>query len=249
MRRLARAREEDERGGSNKSWKRKNAPPIVEEGLEAIRNRKGKKARVAIIRNFTLKPMRTIAPVLRCDPDRLERIRIKERANKEFEVHLSSSSSDPRSVELAEEYRSISSATSTMAKSTATPRSRANEFQTAKQQLKRKDFDKQIQQDIALQASRPAKKMRTSDAKPNHAIRNSWSVGRGLQDQCDTASSSARKHLRIEDDVHQSQRVSEFKIARENPIKMRCSGSCPRGDRNSEPPEGAQLCQFGGPSD
>ena len=132
MRRLARAREEDERGGSNKSWKRKNAPPIVEEGLEAIRNRRGKRARVTTTRNFTPKPMKTMAPVLRCDPDRLERIRIKERANKEFEVHLSSISSDPKSVELADEYRSTSYATSTMAKSTATTRSRANQFQTAK---------------------------------------------------------------------------------------------------------------------
>ena len=57
-----------ERGGSKNSWKRKNAPPIVEEGIEAIRNRKGKKARATADRNFTLKPMRTLAPVLRCDP-------------------------------------------------------------------------------------------------------------------------------------------------------------------------------------
>ena len=157
MRRLARAREEAERGGSKKSWKRKNAPPIVEDGFEAIRNRRGKKARAALSRNFTLKPMRTIAPVLRCDPARLERIRIKERANKEFEVCLSSSSSDPMSVELAEEYRSTSSAPSTMAKRTTNPESRANETQIAKQQFKRKDLDKQIQRDIELQASRPAK--------------------------------------------------------------------------------------------
>ena len=93
-RRLARARAEAERSGSRKSWKRKNAPPIVEEGVEFIRNRRGQKARISVARNFTLKPMRSIASMVRPDPARLERIRLKEITYKDLEMHMSSSSND-----------------------------------------------------------------------------------------------------------------------------------------------------------
>ena len=137
--------------------------------------------------------MRSIAPVLRCDPARLERIRRKERANKEVEMHLSSSSSGPLSVELAEEYSRTSSATHTMARNSTTSEFRANEVQMAKQQINRKDFDKQIQHDIELQASRTAKRRKTSDVEPNHARKNLGSIDRVHQDQCDTECSTARE--------------------------------------------------------
>ena len=116
--------------------------------------------------------MRTIAPLVRCDPARRERIRLKERLNKDGEKQMSSSSSVPLSVELAEECRSAPSAPNTMATRNTTMEFRANEDQKTKQHDKRKDFDEQIQRDIELQASRAAKRRKTSDAKPNPACKN-----------------------------------------------------------------------------
>ena len=147
--------------------------------------RKGKKARTTADKNLKLKPMRTLAPILRCDPQRLERIRCKEKANKETAQHLSSSSRDPMGVELAEEYRSTPSAASIMARSPTIQLSRANEIQITKDNLKRKDFDKQIQQDIERQAARPGKTTRTCEERPNHAKTNLGSIGGDLHNQCD----------------------------------------------------------------
>jgi len=186
-RRLARAREDAERGGRTRSWKRKNAPPIVEDGGQSIRNRRGPKAKAAFAMNFTLKPMRSIAPVLRCDPARLERIRHKERANKEVEMHVSGSSSRPFDVELAEEYGSTSSAHHTMAESSTTSKFRANTDDSKRQRNSRKYFNKLIMMDVEAQA---AKRRNTSPQdRPNPASTNSIS-----------------SH-----EAHQRQRAAEFK--------------------------------------
>ena len=68
-----------EESGSRRSTKRKKGPHEVEEGFEAIRKRKGNQKRKTIARNFRLKPMRSIAPRVRYDPARLERIRAREK--------------------------------------------------------------------------------------------------------------------------------------------------------------------------
>ena len=81
--------------------------------------------------------------------------------------------------------------------------------------------------------------MRTADAKPDHARRNLGSIDRDHQDQCDTASSTARKVLKTKDEGHHCLRGSEFKTARERTDQGAISRLLSRGDRNSEPPEGA----------
>ena len=131
--------------------------------------------------------------MVRPDRARLERIRLKERTNKDLEMHMSSSSSDPLRVELAEEYCSTPSGPHTMAIRSTTSESRANEDQMAKQQIKRKDFDMQIQRDIERQASRAAKRRKASDAKPNLACKKLGSADRDHQGQRDTECSTARE--------------------------------------------------------
>ena len=118
--------------------------------------------------------MRSIAPLLRCDPARLERIRSKQRASEEIEMRMRGSSSIPFSVELAGEYRSTPPAPHIMAERTTTLEPRANEGQINKEHLKRKAFDTQIRKDIQQQASRATKRMRASDVKPEpmHANKN-----------------------------------------------------------------------------
>ena len=95
---------------------------------------------------------------------------------------------------------------------------RTNDGCEAKQRIRRSDFEKHIRQDIDLQA---AKRRRTSDEKPNP------------QPERD-----ARKNLKIEAEGHQSQRVSEFKTAREKADQDAISRLLSRGDRNSEPHAG-----------
>ena len=80
-----------------------------------------------------------------------------------------------------------------MAIRSTTSESRANEDQMAKQQIKRKDFDMQIQRDIERQASRAAKRRRTSDAKPNLACKNLGSTDLNHQGQRVTECSTARE--------------------------------------------------------
>jgi len=238
-RRRAKAQEMSERGGRKNSWKRKYAPPIVEEGIETIRSRKGKKARTTADKNLKLKPMRTLAPILRCDPQRLERIRCKEKANKETAQHLSSSSRDPMGVELAEEYRSTPSAASIMARSPTIQLSRANEIHTTKDNLKRKDFDKQIQRDIERQAARPGKTTRTCEERPNHAKTNLGSIGGDLHNQCDNTSSTARPTSGNKDEGHQRPCRSEFKNARQKTDHEAILRLLSGGASDSKPPERA----------
>ena len=195
-RRQARAQAEADEGGSRRAKKRKNTPPIVEEGSEAIRNRRGLKGKKVFTRNSTLKPMRTIAPLLKCDPARLERIRLKEKHNHykatmnksdddEQQVSSSSSSSSsssgslPPRVELAEEYRStpsghampITPPPSREPTRSNTSEFRANDGYNEKQRNQRSDFNKQIQRDMELQASNAAARRKTSDEKPNPACK------------------------------------------------------------------------------
>ena len=66
---------------TRRSTKRRKAPPEVEEGSEAIRKRRGNQRRKILARSFRLKPMKSIAPLVRCDPARLERIRAKQKYN------------------------------------------------------------------------------------------------------------------------------------------------------------------------
>ena len=207
---------EAERCGSRGSWKRKNAPPIVKEGGDPIRNRRGQKARRAVARNFTLKPMRSVVPEVRCDPEMLEQIRLKERTPKDDETHMSGNSSDPLRVELAGEYRSTSSAAQTMAMKRSTSDYRANEGQIQSEQLKRKAFDTQIRHDIQQQASR-AKRMRANDMKPEpmHAITNPEQVEK----------------------VHLKQLAAEFKSAR-NKADDGAIFRLLTGERMEEPPAG-----------
>ena len=89
-------------------------------------------------------------------------------------------------VELAEEYRSTPSAASIMAKESDDPAFSRERNPDHQGQLKRKDFDKQIQQDIERQAARPGKTTRTCEEKPNHAKTNLGSIGGDLHNQCDT---------------------------------------------------------------
>jgi hypothetical protein len=46
--------------------------PEVDEDKETFRMRKGRKRQSRHQRNYKLKPMRTLAPQIRCDPARLE---------------------------------------------------------------------------------------------------------------------------------------------------------------------------------
>ena len=135
-----------------------------------------------------------MAPVVRCDPEMLERIRLKERTYKDDETHMSSSSSNPLRVELAEEYRSTSSAHQTMAISSTTSESRANDGRINKEHLKRKAFDMQIRQNIQQQASRATKRMRANDVKPEPM--------------------HANKNLEHVEREHQNRHAGEFKTAR-----------------------------------
>ena len=167
---------EAERGGGQRTLKRKDAPPVVEERSEAIRNRRGKKARAIVTKNFRLKPMRSVAPVLRCNPAMLKRIRLKQKANKEMETEkrVRGSSSTPPSVELAAEYRSTP-ADHIMAASRTSGETRANEGCTTENHLKRREFEEQLHQDILMQASRSAKRMKYAEMNPLHVSTNSMS--------------------------------------------------------------------------
>jgi len=124
----------------------------------------------------------------------LERIRLKERTSKDDKTHMSSSGSNPLRVELAEEYRSTSSAPQTMAIRSATSESRANEGQINKEHLKRKAFDTQIRHDIQQQASRATKRMRANDVKPEpmHANMNPEQVEKVHLKRLAAESKSAR---------------------------------------------------------
>ena len=167
MRRRAKVQAEADEGGICKKNKRKNEPPVVEEGAEEIRRRRGERKNKAFARNFTLKPMRSIAPLLRCDPARLERIRQKEKDNKHkantdvpIMPHTASTSHEPsRSTDLEV---------------------RANVDDSKRQRTQRKDFNKLIQLDIEAQA---AKRRRTSQDKPNLASTNSTSSHEVRQSQ------------------------------------------------------------------
>ena len=155
-----------------------------------------------------LEPMRSIAPLVRCDPARLERIRLKEKhndgkankdKNKDFERPDNSSSfsiSVPFRVELAEGYASTPSvptmpttpSSSREPTRNTTSEFRANDGYEAKQRIQRSDFDKHIKQDIDLQASKAAKRRRISDEKPTPP-----------------PTRVACKNLRTNDKEHQSQ--------------------------------------------
>jgi len=122
---------------------------------------------------------------------------------------------------------------------------RANDDHIIEKRIDRKAFDTQLQQDIHLQASRSAKRTRYADVKPDHARTNSGSVGRGLQDQRDTASSSSCKILKAEDEGHHRRQRPEFKTARDKSEQSAILRLLSRGDRNSEPPEGLSYARLG----
>lgn len=215
--RRERDRVEAEGGGSRKFCKRKAAPPVVEEGVEAIRNRRGTKARTTSTRIFTLKPMRSIAPLLRCDPARLERIRARQRANKEIEMRMKGSSSS--SVQREESKFVPVDAVNGLPSNFVAPElddgftelewpelsekvtsrhpiePRANEDHIDKKHFDRKAFDTQLQQDILHQASRATKRMRTADMKPRPM--------------------HANMNLEHADREHQIRLAGEFKSARQ----------------------------------
>ena len=243
-RKKAQAQAKAEGSGSRRSTKRKKDPPEVEEGSEAIRKRRGNQRRKIIARNFKLKPMKSIAPLVRCDPARLERIRIREKLNKhkvnmndkqDSELPACSGSVPfvfPIGVELAEGYRSTPSAP-TMATTTPSSREptrsdiserRANGVYETKQRSQRSDFNRHIMQDINDQAVRAAKRRKVSDHKkptppPTRAA-------------CRNSSTEPIKGKTHED---QGQRVSEFRTVREKDAIFRLLS---RGDRNSEPHAG-----------
>ena len=124
--------------------------------------------------------MRSVAPALRCDPAMLKRVKLKQKANKEMEIERRErgSSSTPLSVELAAEYRSTP-ADHIMAASRTSVETRANDSRTTENRLKREEFDKQLQQDILMQASRSAKRMKYAEMNQMHASTNSGSSSCG----------------------------------------------------------------------
>ena len=235
-----------EGGGSRSNTKRKGGPPEVEEGTEAIRKRRGSRRKKPTARNFMLKPMRSIAPLVRCDPARLERIRLKERyhdekasksGKKESEMPaISCPFSVPFSVELAEGYRSTPSAptmpttasTSREPSRSSTSEIRANNGNDAKHRFQRSDFNKIIRHEIDAQASRAAKRRKMVDhSKPDPPP---------SRDACRNLSTESTKG-KTNDKGDKSQRVSEFRSVREKSVQDAISRLLSRGDRNSEPHE------------
>ena len=154
-------------------------PPEVKEGREAIRRRRGKQGTKTTTRNFMLKPMRTIAPLVRCDPRRLERIRAKQLHYQNAQSQASSSGISPQmlarkrvsagsspSNELGptpdeRNERAVSNPDRPNERAVFTPRAKGD--QVALKQLRRKDFNEQIRCDIELQAQKTAKRRRTSE--------------------------------------------------------------------------------------
>ena len=126
-RRKAQAQAQAEGSGGRSSTNMNRGPPEVEEGTEATRKRKGSRRKRPIARSCLLKPMRTLAPQVRCDPIRLERIRLKEKYLKDNaskdEKMLSETpaTSFPYQVELTEEYRSTPSGLTRPLSSTPCP--------------------------------------------------------------------------------------------------------------------------------
>ena len=167
--------------------------PWSKKDLKPYATAEGKELGTTSTRNFRLKPMRSVAPDLRCDPAMLKRIKLKQKANKEMEIEKRErgSSSTPTSVELAAEYRStpadhIMAARSHFHRNFARTRSR-----TTENHLKREEFDKQLHQDILLQASRSAKRMKYAEMNQMHASTNSGSSScRGVKVE------GVGKHLR-----------------------------------------------------
>ena len=153
----------------------KNEPPVVEEGAEAIRKRRGTKKNKVFARNFTLKPMRSIAPLLRCDPARLERIRQKEKDNKyKASTDLNNDGETQVQVDRNNCTNNVpimpSTVSSSHEPSTSTSSEfRANEGDSTRQRIQRSDFSKHIQQDIEAQASNAAEKKKDlgEEAKPS----------------------------------------------------------------------------------